>query len=291
MLIVSGDHIYKMDYRNLIRFHLEKKADLTIACTQVGQEGSSRFGLAEIEDEEPRGGKVVQYVEKPKESHLGWVSLTIYVFKTDLLFDALQSNARKVSHEFGRDIIPIFLANHKVYAYKHHGYWGYTRTPDEYWRASMDLLGSDPKINPKQYRLRTNMTHREIRDRSPAFIGSSATIEDSVFYSGCRIEGTVTRSIVFPGVTIAKNALVKDSILFFDSTVGEGSTVCRTIADEDVNLGTRTEIGDVAGELSIIGRGTTVPDEIRITGGVSVFPNLNEEAFEKNLYTQGDIVE
>ncbi len=291
VLVVSGDHIYKMDYRNLIRFHLEKKADLTIACTEVGQEGSPRFGLAEIDDEEPRGGRVLQYAEKPKESNLGWVSLTIYVFKTDLLFDALQANARKVSHEFGRDIIPIFLGNHKVYGYKHRGYWGYTRTPDEYWRASMNLLGGTPRINLKEYGLRTNMTHREIRDRAPAFVGSSATVEDSLFYSGCRIEGTVIRSIMFPGVTVAKNALVKDSILFFDSTVGEGSTVCRTIADEDVNLGTGTEIGDVAGELSIIGRGTTVPDEIRITGGVSVFPNLNNEAFEKNLYTQGDIVE
>ncbi len=291
VLIVSGDHIYSMDYRNLISFHLAKGADLTIACTRVGRDGSSRFGLAEIEDEEPRGGRVLQYIEKPKESKLGWVSLTIYVFKTDLLIDALRANARKVSHEFGRDVIPIFLANHKVYGYKHNGYWGYTRTPDEYWRASMDLLGDDPHINMKEYRLRTNMTHREIRDRAPAFIGSSATVEDSLFYSGCRIEGTVIHSVLFPGVTVAKNAVVEDSILFFDSKVGEGSKICRTIADVDTSLGRKTEIGDPAGDLSIIGRGTTVPDAIRITGGVSVFPNLNEEAFERNLYTKGDIVE
>jgi glucose-1-phosphate adenylyltransferase len=291
VLILSGDHIYRMDYRHLIRFHLEKKADLTIACAKVGLEGSSRFGLAKIEDEEPRGGKVLQYLEKPRESSLEWASLTIYVFKADLLIEALKANAKKNSHEFGRDIIPIFLANHKVYAYKHNGYWGYTRTLDEYWRANMDLLGANPRINLNEYRLRTNMAHREIRDRCPAFIGPSAIIEDSLFYSGCNIEGAVIRSVLFPGVRVEKNASVKDSILFFDTTVGEGSVVCRTIADVDTRLGSNAEIGNPLGELSIIGRGTKVPPGIKIGGGVSVFPNLDEESFKNTVYTQGDIVE
>jgi glucose-1-phosphate adenylyltransferase len=291
VLILSGDHIYKMNYRHLIRFHLEKKADLTIACAKVDPEGSSRFGLAKIEDEEPRGGKVLQYLEKPREAKLEWASLTIYVFKADLLIEALKTNATKNSHEFGRGIIPIFLGNHKVYAYKHYGYWGYTRTPDEYWRASMDLLGASPKIDLNEYRLRTNMAHREIRDRSPAFVGPSAFIEDSLFYSGCRIEGTIIRSILFPGVRVEKNASVIDSILFFDTTVREGSVVCRTIADVDTHLGSSAVIGDPHGELSLIGRDTRIPPEIKIGGVVSVFPNLNEESFRKKVYTQGDIVE
>lgn len=291
VLILSGDHIYSMDYRNLIRFHLEKKADLTIACTRVNQEGASRFGLAQVDDEEPRGGEVLQYVEKPREPKFEWASLTIYVFKADLLIETLRANAKKNSHEFGKDIVPVFLANHRVYAFKHHGYWGYTRTPDEYWRASMDLLGSNPKVNLKEYRLRTNMAHRGIRDRCPSFVGSSASMEDSIFYSGCRIEGKVIRSILFPGVTVGKNSEVKDSILLFDSTVGEGSVVCRTIADVDTHLGKKTEVGEMEGKLSIIGRGTRLPHEIKIGGGVSVFPNLDEKAFTKRVYTQGDIVE
>jgi len=291
VLILSGDHIYRMDYRHLIRFHMDKKADLTIACAKVDQEGSSRFGLARIDDEEPRGGKVIQYVEKPRESKLEWASLTIYVFKTDLLIDALKANALKNSHEFGKDIIPIFLANKKVYAYKHHGYWGYTRTPDEYWQANMDLLGATPKVNLKEYRLRTNMAHREIRDRAPAFIGFSGRVEDSLFYSGCRVEGTAIRSILFPGVRIEKNATVTDSILFFDTIVGEGSVVYRTIADVDTNLGSGAEVGGPQGELSIIGRGTRIPPGIRIEGGVSVFPNLNEESFSESVHKKGDIVE
>lgn len=291
VLILSGDHIYRMNYGDLIRFHQEKKADLTIAFTKIGQEGASRFGLAEIEEEEHRGGKILQYAEKPKESNFVWASLTIYVFKPELLIDALKDNERKSSHEFGRDIIPAFLANKRVYGYKHRGYWGYTRTPDEYWRSNMDLLGVTPRINLKEYRLRTNMAHREIRDRGPAFVGLSAMVEDSFLSPGCHLEGTVTHSILFPGVRVEKNAVVTDSILFFDAKVSEGSVVCRTISDVDTCLGENVEIGSPRGELTIIGRGTNVPPGVRIGGGVNVFPNLDESSFKKSVYTQGDVVE
>ena len=123
VLILSGDHIYQMDYQDVINFHLEKKADLTIAFTSVPREGAHRFGQGLIEEEEARGGKVVQYAEKPKKALYEWASLTIYVFNPGVLLEALAENARKESHEFGKDIIPSLLGNFRVYGYKHLGYW------------------------------------------------------------------------------------------------------------------------------------------------------------------------
>jgi len=199
VVVLSGDHIYRMDYRKLIEFHLEKGADMTVAFTKVPPEASSRFGLAFIEDEDSRGGRITQYREKPRNSRLEWASLTIYVFRTQLLITALEENAADSSHEFGRDIIPMLMEKHRVYGYKHSGYWGYTRTIDEYYRTSMDVLGERPKLDIRSWQLRTNMADSSIRDRRPAFVGPSASVEDTFFHCGCTINGRVARSILFPG--------------------------------------------------------------------------------------------
>ncbi len=239
VLILSGDHIYRMDYQDVINFHLEKKADLTIAFTSVPREGAHRFGQGLIEEEEARGGKVARYVEKPKKALYEWASLTIYVFNPDVLLEALEENARKESHEFGKDIIPSLLGSFRVYGYKHLGYWGYTRTLEEYWRTSMDLLGDNAQIDLKAWQIRTNLADREIRDRQPAILGPSAAVEDSLFYSGCDIRGKVSRSLLFPGVRVEEGAVVEDSILFFDTVVGREARVSRTITDIEARIGSR----------------------------------------------------
>ncbi len=124
VLILSGDHIYKMDYLDVINYHVEKKADLTIAFTPTPREGPGRFGQGLIEGQDPTGGRLVEYVEKPKKRVLDWASLTIYVFNQKVLLDALEENAGKDSHEFGKDIIPSLLGNSRIFGYKHIGYWG-----------------------------------------------------------------------------------------------------------------------------------------------------------------------
>ncbi|HOC46248.1 MAG TPA: sugar phosphate nucleotidyltransferase, partial [Syntrophorhabdaceae bacterium] len=291
VIVLSGDHIYRMDYRKLIEFHIEKKADFTVAFTRVSPQGSSRFGLASIEDEDSRGGRVTEYKEKPKSSNLEWASLTIYVFKTDLLISALTDNATNTSHEFGKDIIPMLLKKHRVYGYKHTGYWGYTRTIDEYYHTSMDILGCRPKVDIRSWELRTNMANDSIRDRKPAFVGPSAEIEDSFFYCGCSIEGTVKRSILFPGVSVEKGAVVEDSILFFDSTVKAGARVMRTITDSACTVSAHADIGDPADKLTVIGMDTMVPENIRIEGGVSVHPKLKATAFQKTRYVAGEVIQ
>jgi glucose-1-phosphate adenylyltransferase len=292
VIILSGDHIYRMDYRKLIEFHREKKADLTVAFTRISpSQGSSRFGLASIEDEDSRGGRITEYKEKPKSSSLEWASLTIYVFRTDLLISSLKDNAMHSSHEFGKDIIPMLLKKHRVYGYKHTGYWGYTRTIDEYYRTSMDILGYRPKVDIRAWELRTNMANDDIRDRKPAFIGTSAKIQDSFFYSGCSIEGTVKNSILFPGVCVEKGAIVEDSILFFDSKIRTGARVMRTIADSSCTISAKADIGDPGHSLTVIGMETVTPENVRIAGGVRVHPKLKAGVFTKTRYAAGEEIQ
>jgi glucose-1-phosphate adenylyltransferase len=292
ILILSGDHIYKMDYREIIRFHLENDADLTVTCAKVPRKGAHRFGLAHIEEGDVKGGRILDYTEKSDKPHFEWASLTINVFTPYALFEALEANVKEDSHEFGRDIIPFLLAgNYKVFGYKHYGYWGYTRTPEEYWQTSMDLLGDSPKIDIASWQICTNLSRLQIRDRQPALIRESSRVEDSLLYSGCQIKGKVVRSILFPGVKVDSGSVVEDSILFSNTVVKKDARVVRTIADENVTIGTKAEIGDEAcDDLTIIGTGTRVAKETRISSGVTVYPNLGPAQFTRSSYHRAEVI-
>jgi glucose-1-phosphate adenylyltransferase len=290
VLILSGDHVYNMDYQEVIAFHQEKKADVTIAFTAVPREGSHRFGQGQIKDEETRGGELLRYVEKPKRSLYDWASLTIYIFKTPGLLEVLNENARKESHEFGKDIIPSLLGRFRVYGYKHQGYWGYARSLEEYWQTSMDLLGDNPKIDLRSWGVRTNLAHREIRDRQPSITGPKAVIDDCLFYSGSFIRGKASRSLLFPGAVIEEGAVVEDSILFFDTVVERGAHVCRTIADIGVTIGPDCRVGEPSKELLVIGANSSVPQGVRIGSGVTVYPNAKAGCFTKAEYGKGEVV-
>jgi glucose-1-phosphate adenylyltransferase len=290
VLILSGDHIYNMDYQRVIDFHLEKKADLTVAFTPAPTQGSHRFGQGLIEDGEETGGRLLRYVEKPKRRLFDWASLTIYVFRPEVLLNTLAANAERESHEFGRDIIPSLVENERVYGYKHYGYWGYTRTLEEYWKTTMDLLGENPKIDLRSWQVRTNLAHREIRDRQPALLGVSAAVDDCLLYSGCDIRGRACRSVLFPGVRIEEGAVVEDSILFFDTVVGKGAHVSRAIADIEVTIASGAKVGEREGELAVIGMGSTLPEGVRIQPGVVVHPNVEVRHFVKAEYRTGEIV-
>jgi glucose-1-phosphate adenylyltransferase len=290
VLILSGDHIYNMDYQRVIDFHLENRADLTVAFTPAPADGSHRFGQGLIEDGSDIGGKLLKYAEKPRKKLYDWASLTIYAFRPEVLLQALTANAVKESHEFGRDIIPTLVDNARVFGYKHYGYWGYTRTLDEYWQTSMDLLGETPKIDLTSWRIRTNLAHREIRDRQPALLGTSASVDDCLLYSGCDVRGKVSRSVLFPGVKVEEGAVVENSVLFFDTIVRKGARVSRTIADMEAIISSGAVIGEKEGELSVIGMDSTLPEDIRIGPGVVVYPNMKAEQFSKAEYVTGEII-
>ena len=206
--------------------------------------------------------------------------------------EALMANARKNSHEFGKDIIPELVRNYRVYGYTHKGYWGYTRTPYEYWQANMDLIGRNPKLDVRSWQIMTNTSHRILRDRPPALIGGSAEVENSLFYAGCTIKGRVRNSILFPGVTIEEGAEVEDSILFFNTVIKGDAKVAKTIADVQATIGKGARVGrDAYSDLTLIGMGATIPEDIRIPEGVRVHPNLKAGDFSRSEYKPGDVIQ
>jgi glucose-1-phosphate adenylyltransferase len=290
ILILSGDHVYNMHYNRLIQFHLDMGADVTASFVEVSPSGLSRFGLARISDDDPRGGRILEYLEKPAHPLSNWASMTIYLFKTEILEQALKENAEIDSHEFGRDIIPAIMNRYEVYGYKFHGYWGYSRTLEEYWTANMDLLGERPGIKLDDWQVRTNLDHESIRDRGPALIGTQGSIDNSRIYNGVRVKGQIARSILFPGAYVGVGAVVKDSILFFDTQVGPGAKVENTITDLGVSIGRDSIIGKQDKALTVIGLRTQIPQGIIIGAGCSVHPELKAENFIQKLYGQGNVI-
>lgn len=301
-LIVSGDHVYQMDYHAMIEYHLEKGADITAAFVRVPREGASRFGLGEIDGEDgERGGRLVDYVEKPDRPLYSWASMTVYLFRRELLVQAV---TRQASHdsswEFGRDILPSLLADHKVYAFKHTGYWAYSRTIEEYWRANMDFIDPAGALGFDEWQVRTNLDDKRLRDRPPAYVAAGSTVRASRLTYGCRVEGDVSESVLFPGVRVEKGAVVRKSILFPDAVVRRGATVSHLIADEKSVVGAGARIGGgddntpnrafpdlLNSGLTLVGKETVIPEGVTIGRNCIVPPFLTEEQFSGDTYPSG----
>ena len=296
VLLLSGDHIYQMDYRGIIDYHWRKNADLTIACVKVPMEEAHRFGVAEIDDEDGEtGGRIIRYQEKSAKPKCDWASMTIFCFKPKVLFEVLEANAREDdSYEFGRDIIPrLMRENRRIYGYKFDGYWGYTRTIDEYWQTSMDLLGADPKIKLAEWGIRTNLEHRGIRDCQPVKVAASASIQDSLIYNGCIVKGHVERSILFPGVQVEKGAVVKDSVLFFNNIVKKNVYLEKAVSDVNntFGVGVKMNVGKpTAGQqTTVVGWNNTIPENTVIGNGSTIYPHMVPEKIPAVIQT-GEVV-
>ncbi|MDU9050702.1 MAG: sugar phosphate nucleotidyltransferase [Candidatus Electrothrix sp. Rat3] len=288
ILILSGDHIYEMDYRDMIHFHNEHDADVTAAFIRVKKEDASlRFGVAEIGDEYSEGGSLLSYEEKPADPKGEWASLTVLCFKPEVLYKVLRKNQAAASYEFGRDILPMMVQEGmKVLGYKFRGYWGYTRTVNEYWQTSMDLLGSNPLIDLEKWGIRTNLEHRDIRDCQPLKVGSQGVLDNSLAYNGCIIDGTVKNSILFPGVRVEKGAVVENSVLFFNTLVKEGGQLRQVVSDVNTTFGANAQVGisptGVSDRVTVIGWNNHVPDKMTIGCGCSVAPGIEEEKWPEN---------
>ncbi|MDW7773867.1 MAG: sugar phosphate nucleotidyltransferase [Desulfobulbaceae bacterium] len=283
ILILSGDHVYNMDYREILAFHDARNADLTAAFLKVPRQlSANRFGVAEIDNEGgPTGGRVLGYEEKPASPAGDWASLTIYCFRPQTLFQVLEANAAEdASHEFGGDILPRLLQEkRRVYGFKFRGYWGYTKTVEEFWQTNMDLLGSDPVFNLKECGLRTNLEHRDIRDCPPLKMGSGAVVKNSLIYNGCTIEGRVENSILFPRVHVGKGVTVCNSILFFNNRLDCGCRFNKVISDANNSFGRDclldAEGAAADGRITVIGLENSVPDGTVIKPGCTLYPKLS----------------
>jgi glucose-1-phosphate adenylyltransferase len=231
VLILSGDHVYRMDYRPMIAYHLECRAALTVACQEVPLEEASRFGIAETDLE----GRIVGFQEKPKETpRSNLANLGIYVFDAAILAERLRADAhdKKSSHDFGKNLIPAMIASDLCYAYRFSGYWRDVGTYQSYWQAHMDLL--DPRSGLEISRWEVCTAIRSLSEGAlvPARIRQGGRVERSIVSFGCQIEGVVRNSVLSPGVQVAAGAVVEESVVLHDARIGRNCVVRRSIIDK-----------------------------------------------------------
>ncbi len=263
VLILSGDHIYKMDYSKMLERHKQSGADCTIAVIDVSPKEASRFGIMSTDEE----GRITEFEEKPEEPRSTLASMGIYVFNKKLLFQYLRKDASdpSSSNDFGKNVIPAMLeAGEKMYAYRFEGYWRDVGTIASLWEANMDLLGENPllRLNDEGWRI-----YSRHEAHSPQFVGNDAVIENCSITEGCEIEGTVKNSVLGAGVCIKKGAVVSDSVLMRGVTVETGATVSYAILDERAHVGANCRIGKEpkkARKITVVGAGIHIPNDTRI---------------------------
>ncbi|MBQ7338897.1 MAG: glucose-1-phosphate adenylyltransferase [Clostridia bacterium] len=266
VLILSGDHIYKMDYAKMLDYHKAKGADCTIAVLDVPLEEASRFGIMSAYDD----GTIYKFTEKPKNPDSTKASMGIYIFNKKKLFDYLIADEAdpNSANDFGKNIIPNMLAaGEKMFAYSFEGYWKDVGTISSLWEANMDLLGENPVLDVTDTDWRIYARHQA---DEPQMVGNTATIDNASITEGCEIYGTVKNSVLGSGVKVMYGAYVKDSVIMGNTTIGEGATVNYTILDEGVDIGAGAKIGESresAKDITVIGTGVKVPSGTVIPAG------------------------
>ena len=248
VLMLSGDHIYKMDYRKMLEAHIKAQADATIAVIDVPLEEASRFGIMNTDETD----RIVEFEEKPAQPKSNLASMGIYIFNWNLLRDSLiRDEANDASaHDFGKNIIPEFLDTDKrVYAWKFDGYWKDVGTISSLWEANMDLLdtANGLDLSDNSWKIYT-----EDVATTPQFITEDAEVENSLINQGCVIAGEVKNSVIFTDVTIEKGAEVKDSVVMPNVVIEEGAEVRRVIIAEGVRIGKGVKLGSKDGEIELI---------------------------------------
>ena len=240
VVILSGDHIYKMDYSKMLEFHKEKQADCTIAVMEVPWEEASRFGIMACDEDK----KIYEFAEKPKEPKSNLASMGIYIFTWSKLKKYLEEDEANPESEndFGKNVIPAMLQNgERMYAYAFQGYWKVVGTIDSLWEANMDLL--DPNVPLDLYDDAWKIYARN-PVMPPQYVAEGAVTQNSMISEGCIVEGDVDFSILFAGVTVEKGAVVHDSIIMPGSVIKAGAVVEYSIVAENVVVGENAQVGD-----------------------------------------------
>jgi len=301
-LIVSGDHIYRMDYNALFDIHHRTGANMTMAVTPVPVKSASRYGLAEIDSND----MVTGYSEKPDKPTSYLASMTVFLFDTQVLIDELTKNAKTgTTFQLYDEILPAMVERNTVAAYRHEGYWAYSRSLEDYYRSNMDCLGENPAADLKSWNLYTNHDSGRIGDPPPILTGNQSQISNSLVSPGCKIMGKVFNSVLSPGVIVEKDAEIHDSIILDKSTVHAGSIVRRSIIDKGTAIMSRAIIGkseqkendlipnrDVPellhSGLTIIGKNALIPEKMKIGTNVIIYPETKE--FNSLIITDGTTV-
>ena len=245
LLVLSGDHIYKMNYDKMLAFHKERQADATIAVIEVPLKEASRFGIMNTDGETDR---ITEFVEKPPVPESNLASMGIYIFNWKLLRKLLLADMKNPdsNHDFGKDIIPTLLGDEKrLFAYRFKGYWKDVGTIDSLWEANMDLLIPDNELDLSDL---TWKIYTEDVTALPQYIGTEARIQNAYITQGCVIEGEVTNSVVFTGAKVRPGAKVIDSVLMPGAIVEDGAVVIRALVANGVNIGKGALVGSADSE-------------------------------------------
>jgi len=272
VLILSGDHVYKMDYTAMVAFHLERKADVTISTMRVPAVEASRYGFVEIDEEH----RITSFVEKPVKTRSNLASMGIYLFNPQVLEKVLWQDSQCIhsSHDFGKDILPRIVSERaRIYAYPYSGYWMDVGTIPAYWQAHIDILSNPTAIdlNDPTWIFRT----RKI-ERSPARIASGARIGDSMISDGCVIDpgAVIERSVLSPGVRVMSGATVRESVILEDTVIGSIAFIHRAIIDRKVRIGDKVYLGadNPIGDLriSVVGENSSIPAHTVLNSGTVI---------------------
>ncbi len=296
VLILSGDHIYKMDYEVMLDYHKANKADVTIAVMPVPMEEASRFGIM-ITDETNR---IVDFEEKPAHPRSNLASMGIYIFSWPVLREALMKLKDVPNCDFGMHVIPDCRDTGKrLFAYEFNGYWKDVGTLSSYWEANMELIDIIPEFNLYEEYWRI-FTKSDIIP--PQYISEKSHIERSIIGEGTEIYGTVVNSVIGSGVTIEEGAEVRDSIIMRESVIGAGTKITKAIVAEDVKIGKNCELGIgefkestynkkvYNSDLVTIGEHTVIPDGVKVGKNTAIWGNTEAADYPDGMLQSGDAI-
>ena len=255
VLILSGDHIYKMDYNAMLKFHIEKKADCTIAVREVPWEEASRFGIMNTDET----NAISEFEEKPANPKSNKASMGVYIFTWEKLRKYLTEDASnpKSSNDFGKNIIPTMLnEGQRMYAYDFAGYWKDVGTIESLWEANMDLLEEPLPIDLHDKKWRIYARNPGL---APHFIAEGGSVKNSLITEGCEVYGRVNHSVLFAGVTIKEGAVIEDAVIMPGATIERGAIVRRTIVAEGAVIGAGSLIGEETGNIAVVGQDAVLP--------------------------------
>jgi len=266
VLILSGDHIYKMDYNAMLNYHIRNGADATIAVREVPWEEAPRFGIMNTDSED----RIIEFEEKPKNPKSNKASMGVYIFTWEKLRRYLEADEadKKSNNDFGKNIIPNMLADKQVLvAYSFKGYWKDVGTIESLWEANMDLLETPMPIDMHDKRWRIFAKNPGM---APHYIAKGATVHDSLITEGCEVYGNVNHSILFAGVIIEEGAKVESSVIMPGSIIRRGAVVQRAIVAENAEVGPGAIVGEETGNIAVIGTGISLPAGVHIPAGQQV---------------------
>ena len=299
VLVLSGDHIYQMDYRRMVEHHRANKSALTLAAMRVPDEETHRFGII-VPD---KANNVVEFQEKPRQARSNLASMGIYIFDTKVLIGELERMAAAAGTDFGKDVIPGMLGRFPINVYPFEGYWRDVGTIDSYFLANMDLLRHGSGIDPFVWRPRTNLDYMGVVAMPPARV-DGGSVTNSFISPGCVVRGEVRRSILSPGVVVEKGAMIVDSIVMHRSVISNGAQLERAIIDKNCVVGAGARVGrqgsgvanratpeHLSSGLVVTGRLSQVPEGAVVGNNVIIQPGVTAADYPGAQVEDGATIE